>query len=140
MIRQTSIDCYHQIKAEGLLTKRRLEVYEAIYNSAPCTSAEAMRGRINSTNVLSQSRARFTELRELGVIYEKGEKKCSVTGRKAILWDLTDKLPIKTKLLNNTNKKRRIDDALNALRELYKNKNNSLAQDWKNVADLIRLI
>jgi len=27
-IRQTSIDCYKQIKSEGLLSKRRLEVYE----------------------------------------------------------------------------------------------------------------
>ena len=29
-IRQTSIDCYKQIKSEGLLSKRRLEVYELL--------------------------------------------------------------------------------------------------------------
>lgn len=104
-IRQTSIDCYNQIKAEGLLTKRRFEVYEAVCNSAPCTSSEAMISRLNSTNVLSQSRARFTELRELGVIYEKGIKKCTVSGRNAIEWDLTDKLPKKTLNAKTTKQK-----------------------------------
>jgi hypothetical protein len=102
--RQTSINCYNQIKAKGLISKRRFEVYQAIYNSAPCTSSEAMIGKLNSTNVLSQSRARFTELRELGVIYEKGIKKCSVTGRNVIEWDLTDRLPIIIKKSTNTKK------------------------------------
>jgi hypothetical protein len=63
-----------------------------------------MIGKLNSTNVLSQSRARFTELRELGVIYEKGIKKCSVTGRNVIEWDLTDRLPIIIKKSTNTKK------------------------------------
>jgi hypothetical protein len=102
--RQTSIDCYNQIKAEGSLSKRRLEVYEAIYNLAPCTSSEAMSGRLNSINVLSQSRVRFTELRELGVIYEKRVRKCSVTGRNVIEWDLTDRLPIVIKKSTDTKK------------------------------------
>jgi hypothetical protein len=101
--RQTSIDCYNQIKSEGLLSKRRLEVYEALLNSAPCTSAEALVNVLDSNNVLSQSRARFTELRDLRVIYEKGVKKCSVTNRIAIEWDLTDNIPVsfisKTKTL-----------------------------------------
>jgi len=137
--RQTSIDCYNQIKAKGLLTKRRLEVYEAIYHSAPCTSSEAMLNRLNSSNVLSQSRARFTELRELGVIYEKGTKKCSVTGVNVIEWDLTDNLPINKKVITNT-KKDRIKNALDALRQLYKNKDNRTNEDWKKVADLIKSI
>lgn len=93
MARQTSIDCYHAIKEGGLLSNMRMRVYEAILYSAPCTSAEAMKGILNSGNVLSQSRARFTELRDMGVICEKGIKKCSVTGRNAIVWDLTDNLP-----------------------------------------------
>jgi len=135
-VRQTSIDCYYEIKSEGLLTKRRLEVYEAIFKNAPCTSSEAMLNNLNSSNVLSQSRARFTELRELGVIYEKGIKKCSVTGRNVIEWDLTDRLPIEIKTSGNS-KKDRIKKAINALRELYKNKSIASNEDWKKVADLI---
>jgi len=138
-IRDTSIRCYKEIKENGLLTKRRLQVYEAILKNAPCTSAEAMHSILNSSNVLSQSRARFTELRELDVIYEKGEKKCSITGKNVIEWDLTDRLPKNIKLSKST-KKDKIKTALDALRDLYKNKNKSTDLDWKLVADLIKKI
>ena len=136
--RQTSIDCYNEIKANGLLSKRRLEVYDALYISAPCTSSEAIRNAKTTFGVFGVS-SRFTELRDLGVIYEKGIKKCSVTGRNVIEWDLTDNLPIKIKSSNKT-KKQRINDAINSFRDLYKNKNNSTSDDWKIVADLIKII
>ena len=137
--RQTSIDCYNKIKEEGLLSNMRFKVYEAILRKAPCTSGEAFATMTTKENQISQSRARFTELRELGVIYEKGEKKCSITGRNVIEWDLTDRLPINIKSPNKT-KKQKVDDALNSLRELYKNKDNSSNEDWKTVADLIKSI
>jgi len=137
--RQTSIDCYNKIKQEGLLSNMRFKVYEAILRKAPCTSGEAFATMTTKENQISQSRARFTELRELGVIYEKGEKKCSITGRNVIEWDLTDRLPVNIKSSNKT-KKQRLDTALNSLRELYKNKDNSTDDDWKTVADLIKSI
>jgi hypothetical protein len=136
--RQTSIDCYNQIKQEGLLSKRRLEVYEALLSTAPCTSSEAIRNAKTTFGVFGVS-SRFTELRELGVIYERGEKQCSITGRNVIEWDLTDRLPVNIKKSNKT-KKHRINDALNSLRELYKNKNTCLDEDWKRVADSIKSI
>ena len=137
-MRQTSIDCFNQIKQEGLLSKRRLEVYEALLSSAPCTSSEAIRNAKTTFGVFGVS-SRFTELRDLGVIYEKGEKQCSITGRTSIEWDLTDKLPVDFKSSNKT-KKQRLDSALNSLRELYKNKDISTDEDWKIVADLIKSI
>tara|TARA_R110000824_G_scaffold10380_9_gene45885 strand:- start:72 stop:491 length:420 start_codon:yes stop_codon:yes gene_type:complete len=137
-IRQTSIECFNKIKQEGLLSKRRLEVYEALYTSAPCTSSEAIRNAKTTFGVFGVS-SRFTELRDLGVIYEKGEKQCTITGRNVIEWDLTDKLPVNFKNKNKT-KKQRIDDAINSFRELYKNKDNSTKEDWKIVANLIKLI
>ena len=136
--RQTSIQCFNKIKQEGLLSKRRLEVYEALYTSAPCTSSEAIRNAKTTFGVFGVS-SRFTELRDLGVIYEKGEKQCTITGRNVIEWDLTDKLPVNFKNKNKT-KKQRIDDAINSFRELYKNKDNSTKEDWKIVANLIKLI
>ena len=136
--RQTSIDCYNKIKEQGLLSNMRFKVYEAILKKAPCTSGEAFAIMTTKENQISQSRARFTELRELGVIYEKGEKQCTITGRNVIEWDLTDRLPINIKNPNKT-KKQRVDDALNSLRELYKNKD-STNEDWKIVADLIKSI
>lgn len=136
--RKTSIEAFNKIKQEGLLSKRRFEVYEALYTSAPCTSSEAIRNAKTTFGVFGVS-SRFTELRDLGVIYEKGEKKCTITGRNVIEWDLTNGLPINFKN-NNKTKKQRINDAINSFRELYKNKDNSTKEDWKIVADLIKII
>jgi hypothetical protein len=136
-IRQTSIDCYNQIKAEGLLSKRRLEVYEAILKNAPCTSNEALKDIYSGSHGMG---SRTTELRDLGVIYEKNVRKCRVTGRNVIEWDLTDKLPIDKKFIFIATKKDRVESSLIALRELYKNKNISTVEDWQNVASLIKSI
>ncbi len=132
--RQTSIDCYNQIKAQGVLSKRRLEVYEAIFKNAPCTTNEALKDIYSGSHGVG---SRTSELRDLGVIYEKGIRKCNVTGRNVIEWDLTNKLPIKISIIT---KQDRINDALDALRELYKNKNTSTIVEFKNVADLIKKI
>ena len=134
--RQTSIDCFNQIKEAGLLAKRRFETFEAIFKSAPCTRQEALE-HTNPINALSLSAARFTELRRIGVIYEKDVRACKVTGRNVIEWDLTDRLPVTVKTTNKT-KKQRVNDALDSLRQLYKN--NSTDEDWKKVADLIKSI
>ena len=136
--RQTSIDCYNKIKLEGLLSKRRLEVYEALLSTAPCTSSEAIRNAKTTFGVFGVS-SRFTELRDLGVIYEKDVRPCKVTGRNVIEWDLTDRLPINVKNANKT-KKKKINDAVNSLRVLYKNKDISTNDDWREVADLIKNI
>ena len=136
--RQTSIDCYNKIKSEGLLSKRRLEVYEALLSTAPCTSSEAIRNAKTTFGVFGVS-SRFTELRDLGVIYEKDVRPCKVTGRNVIEWDLTDRIPVNIKN-NNKTKKQKISDALNSLRELYKNKDISTNEDWRAVADLIKNI
>ena len=134
--RQTSIECYNEIKNSNLLAQRRFETFEAIFNSAPCTRQEALE-HTNPINALSLSAARFTELRRIGVIYEKDVRACKVTGRNVIEWDLTDRLPVTVKNTNKT-KKQRIDEALHSLRGLYKN--NSTDEDWKTVADLIKSI
>ena len=140
-IRQTSRDCYNQIKEEGLLSKMRFKVYESILTNAPCTSAEVLSTMLSKNSAITSSRARFTELRELGVIYEVQNRKCSITGRTSIEWDLTDRLPVNVKKTNKT-KKDKINDTLNSLRELYKNRNTflDLDEDWKRVADLIKNI
>ncbi len=116
--RQTSIDCFKQIQAQGLLSKRRLEVLETILLSAPCTSSEAIKNAKVTFGVFGVS-SRFTELRDLGVIYEKGIKKCTVTGRNVIEWDLTDKLPLKEKVPVVT-KKQKIQEILDEISDFGK--------------------
>ena len=143
MTRKTSIECYNQIKQEGLLSKKKLQVYEAILKLAPCTSGEAFATMTTKENQISQSRARFTELRELGVIYERGEKKCSITGRNVIEWDLTNRLPVNIKNTIKT-KQQKKDEALKSLRNLYNKRykkiNDNIISEWKIVADLIKSI
>ena len=134
--RQTSIDCYNQIKQEGLLSKMKFKVYSALLTiGKPSTTREVY----ETMNVVKQEATRFTELRNLGVIYEVQNRKCAITGRTSIEWWLTDRLPVKIKNHNKT-KKQRVDDALNSLRLLYKNKNTSTNEDWKMVANLIKSI
>lgn len=97
MIRSTSIEVYKQIAENGLLSAKRWEVYATVYNHGPMTSAEAF-SKINEGNAIkniSQSRARFTELREMGLLKELGQKICSITNNNVILWDVTDSLPTK---------------------------------------------
>ena len=133
--RQTSIDCYNKIKAEGLLSKMRFQVYSALLSMGkPSTTREVY----ETMDVIKQEATRFTELRNLGVIYEVQNRKCTITGRTAIEWGLTNNLPVNIKKSTKT-KKHRVDDALSSLRELYKNKNRTV-EDWKIVADLIKCI
>ena len=97
-IRQTSIDCYKEIVKEGLLSKMRLQYYEAIMQCAPCTSGEAydlmIKGKVLPKSVRLE-RTRFSELRDLGAIKEVGVRRCNISNRKTIVWDLTDQLPNK---------------------------------------------
>tara|TARA_R110000764_G_scaffold155841_1_gene243768 strand:+ start:454 stop:867 length:414 start_codon:yes stop_codon:yes gene_type:complete len=134
--RQTSIDCYNQIKTDGSLSKMRFEVYSALLSMGkPSTTREVY----ETMNVLKQEATRFTELRKLGVIYEVQNRKCTITGRTSIEWDLTDKLPLNIKIYKKT-KKDRISEAVTSLLELHKKKNVSTNEDWIIVADLIKSI
>ena len=109
--RQTSIDCYNNIKANGLLSKRRFEVYEALIKISPCTATE-LQNSMDFNNGGRDCMKRISELRDLGVIYERRERNCSITGKMVIEWDLTDKLPSKEKAPVVT-KKQKIEEILN---------------------------
>ena len=137
-IRQTSINCYNEIKRDGLLSKRRLETFVAIMKIAPCTASEVQHS-INYHKGGRDCMKRISELRDRGVVYEVRTRKCRITGKNVIEWDLTDKLPIDFKNPNKS-KKQKKNEALESLRELYKNKDNSKVDDWKIVADLIKSI
>jgi hypothetical protein len=90
--RQTSIEAYHSIKNSGVLGERRTQVYVHLYKNGPCTAQEIFKGIGCDTN---QS-GRLTEMRDLGVVEEIGERECSITGHRVILWDVTSSLPKKS--------------------------------------------
>ena len=123
-VRQTSIDCYNQIKANGLLSDLRLLTYHAMLNSAPCTAGELQKYiELNEIKV-KHSWKLLSQLRDLGVIYEKSIKECSVTGRSVIEWDLTDKLPIKKENKPIVTKKQKIQEILDEISDFGKTLSN----------------
>lgn len=99
MMRRTSLEAYRTINENGLLSKRRLEIYNLVFDFGPLTSAEAFRilNQNKPIAAITSSRARFTELRDAGVFYEVRERFCNVTGHLAIEWDCTERLPVKKK-------------------------------------------
>lgn len=95
--RRTSIDTYRAIANEGLLSRRRLQVYSVLFEVGPATAAEISNATpgLKSASKGDNVHARLLELKELGCVYERGERKCRMTGRRAITWDVTESLPVK---------------------------------------------
>jgi hypothetical protein len=94
MTRETSIEVYHQIVAEGLVGKLHSEILGVLANSEePLTQKETMsRTTIKQISVVSP---RFTELEDMGVIESVGTRPCRVTGRIVTTYRMTGNLPIK---------------------------------------------
>jgi hypothetical protein len=118
-IRQTSIDCYNQIKSEGLLSDLKLLTYHAMLHTAPCTAGELQKYIEKNEIKVKHSWKLLSQLRDLGVIYERSVRICFVTGRNVIEWDLTDKLPLKEKAPVVT-KKQKIEAVLNDISDFAK--------------------
>lgn len=95
-MRQTSIDAYNAIKREGLLSRVRWAVYDFLYKKGPLTGAQIhaalSKGKSDSGGTYT---SRLSELRKINVVYEVRKTTCPLTGRRAILWDVTDRMPIK---------------------------------------------
>jgi len=139
MVRKTSIDVYNEIKASGLLSKRRLEVYEVVYGNGPLTANEVVEivtkkyNRSYSSNV--NAYARLNELRDSGVVAEMGVKPCPITGNNVIVWDVTDSLPAPLPKVKTKNQKR--EDILDDIRWIWKNtknKTDEIKQRLNNLA------
>lgn len=123
MTRETGIQAYRIIKENGLLSRRRFEVYDAVVKIGPATTNEVfvfLRGMGDGAkNPTSNSASRFSELRDQGVIQEVGIRKCSVTGMDVIVWDVVDRLPVrirKEKVLTKDQKIARLEKEVMDLR------------------------
>jgi hypothetical protein len=98
MTRQTSIDAYNKIKQNGLLSKRRWEVYFTLYNHGPLTSSELFEHYKKYFNPQFKYNlnvhSRLNELEERGVAQRIGTQECAVSGNTVDLWDVTSGLPV----------------------------------------------
>jgi hypothetical protein len=91
MTRQTSAVAYNTIMTNGLLFKRRMEAYQALYYHGPCTASEL--SGYASTMRKNDLSSRLTELVALGVVYEVCERACQITGQVVLEFDVTANLP-----------------------------------------------
>lgn len=95
-MRATSLQAYHQIRDEGLLSKTRFAVYEVLVLNGPLTMAQIHKVLSGSRSVSGGTyTSRLSELREMGVIQVAKRITCPVTGRRAILWEATGDLPVR---------------------------------------------
>lgn len=94
MIRETSRTAYQQIKAEGLLSRMRWRVYDAIYHHGPLTGHELDTHLAHPDETKTSYHKRLSELLRLRVVRIAGERPCKITGRVAVLWDVTTSLPV----------------------------------------------
>lgn len=105
MTRQTSIDAYNKAKESGLISKRRWEVYECLFNYGPMTQNECwekiceLKG-YNNVKKDSVGPA-FAPLELMTVISVVGKRFCTAktTSKrdptKCLEWDVTCNCPVK---------------------------------------------
>jgi len=92
--RHTSIKAYNEIKTYGLLSKRRFEVYEWLFHNGPATGRQIVLALRKGSEAFGTYNGRLAELKKQGVALEVGATKSAETGRQAILWDVTEQLPL----------------------------------------------
>jgi hypothetical protein len=112
MTRQTSIETYRAIEAEGLLSELRFKVYQMVFKHGPMTGNQIIELAPHKNS--GAYTTRLSELRELGCVYEVKVAPCPVTGRNVIWWDVTANLPREIKTL----KKPKDNPARELLREV----------------------
>jgi len=116
-MREESIKAYETIKDNGLLSKRRFQFYEIVYENGPVTITRALEiasRTIQSNNIGSHS-GRFSELEEMGVIESVGTMTCPKSGHQVNIWMTTDQLP--TKIVKKKSEVNRLREENKRLKE-----------------------
>ena len=98
MVQKTSVETYHAIKNSGLISEKRMKVFDIFYqNPQGLTGAEVSEiyRKENPTSQHSETiRNRITELVQMGVLAEVGVVECQFSKRNVMKWCCIDKMPI----------------------------------------------
>lgn len=88
--RDTSVRAFYQAVDAGVIATRRQQVWSGLRAIGIATSSEVFEYLKEKKHLGlrydSNTCARFTELRDLGLIREVGERQCRVTGQTCITW------------------------------------------------------
>jgi hypothetical protein len=98
MIQRTSIDTYHAIRDSGVLSEKRMNVFDIFYeNPNGLTGSEVSeiyKDKFPSSKHSETIRNRITELFQMGVLVEVGVVECQFSKRSVMKWCCVDKMPI----------------------------------------------
>lgn len=124
-MRSTSIRAYREIRDNGLLSKRRFEVYDHLFHHGPSTARETSKILSKRFGTSEDSyNSRFIELERQGVIKPVGEVENPHSGMKVTQWDVTANLPTKFESTKAIPRKRLLL-MREVLREVYKHPDTS---------------
>ena len=101
MVQKTSIETYHAIKNSGLISEKRMKVFDIFY----------LNRKENPTSQHSETiRNRITELVQMGVLTELGVVECKFSKRTVTKWCCIDKMP--TPLEKKLTRKEQVNEIL----------------------------
>ena len=96
MIQKTSIETFIQVQNSGLLSEKRLRVYEIIYEYGALTGAqvsEIYRSKYPAATHSETIRNRITELVQMNLVKQAGIVVCDKTKRKVHTYLCSNELP-----------------------------------------------
>lgn len=89
MVRDTSAEAYRHIEGLGVLSAMQRKVYEYLLRHGPMTGGELDDRLGGDSGKRGHYHKRLSELQEMNAAKEHGQRKCSVTGRRSIVWIAT---------------------------------------------------
>jgi len=114
MTQKTSIETYHAIKNSGLISEKRMKVFDIFYQNPQGLTGAQVSEIYRTNNPTSQHsetiRNRITELVQMGVLAELGVVECEFSKRSVMKWCCLDKMPIP--LVKKATRKEQIKDIL----------------------------
>jgi hypothetical protein len=95
-MRETSIEAYRAIMANGVMNRRAQQVYHVLFYHGPLTQTECWKYiQIESEQIPQHSISpRFAQMERRAVIRPVGKRPCGITGIKCLEWDVTANLPV----------------------------------------------
>lgn len=92
MTRETSIEAYKKIQADGSLSKAQMAVYGVLFADGPMTRNE-LDARLSPGRPNAMHSRRLSEMERRGVVKRCPARACRVSGHTCETWDVTGQPP-----------------------------------------------
>lgn len=89
MVTDTSMMAYNDLVSSGKLGEKQQDVYHALSHMVEASNGELAKYLHWPINTVTP---RVYELRSLGLVFEVGKRPCTISGRKAKIWSVCNKM------------------------------------------------